>query len=368
MQADGFTGDFLMGASRVNLCHYRYNPLDLLTVVEPTGQPPRHRFYCRERLANELQGASSQSVLQQGNQLLALQSRDGDGIKSQLLTTDLLRSVLQVTEAGGSVPQVYSPYGHRGVESGLGSLLGFAGEALDPLTGHYLLGNGRRAFNPVLMRFNSPDELSPFGRGGLNPYAYCLGDPVNRSDPTGRVSELNLVGIILSGVVLATSLVTLFPAVPFMVARSALRAGILKSGQSARLKVGAVSGGLAGPLAALGAGFGVARAVTQEVDPDSPALKYLAWGTLLAGSAALLARGGSYWAARDPKTNPALVKYVKDGKASVTLSGQQTPPTTPIPSAPPLTPPPPAPPPSPGSTARGSFSFPEDKIPTIRNQ
>ncbi|MEE4693607.1 RHS repeat-associated core domain-containing protein, partial [Pseudomonas alliivorans] len=42
-------------------------------------------------------------------------------------------------------------------------------------------------FNPVLMRFNSPDRLSPFGEGGLNAYAYCKGDPVNQVDPTGLI-------------------------------------------------------------------------------------------------------------------------------------------------------------------------------------
>lgn len=63
---------------------------------------------------------------------------------------------------------------------------GFNGEFCDPLTGHYLLGNGYRAFNPVLMRFNSPDDLSPFGRGGTNAYAYCHADPVNRVDVDGH--------------------------------------------------------------------------------------------------------------------------------------------------------------------------------------
>ncbi|MGE8066689.1 RHS repeat-associated core domain-containing protein [Pseudomonas sp. NPDC089569] len=184
--------------------------------------------------------------------------------------------------------------------------MGFNGEVIDPLTGHYLLGNGHRAFNPVLMRFNSPDSLSPFGRGGLNPYAYCLGDPVNFSDPTGKISEINLIGIIFSGVVLATSLITLAPAVPFLLAKNAIAGGVLTSGQSVRTMVGAVSGALAGPMAVVGAAAGVARAVIQEVDPDSPALKYLAWTSLIAGSTALLARGGSYWAARDPKTIPAL--------------------------------------------------------------
>jgi RHS repeat-associated protein len=70
------------------------------------------------------------------------------------------------------------------------SLLGFNGERPDPVTGHYLLGNGYRAFNPVLMRFNSPDSLSPFGEGGLNAYAYCTGDPVNKTDQTGHFPNL----------------------------------------------------------------------------------------------------------------------------------------------------------------------------------
>ncbi len=67
--------------------------------------------------------------------------------------------------------------------------MGFNGERPDPITGHYLLGNGYRAFNPVLMRFNSPDSWSPFGEGGLNAYGYCVGDPVNRSDPTGHFAN-----------------------------------------------------------------------------------------------------------------------------------------------------------------------------------
>lgn len=78
---------------------------------------------------------------------------------------------------------VYSPYGYHLPSQGV---LGFEGDRRDPVTGHYHLGNGYRAFNPSLMRFNSPDNLSPFDRGGFNAYAYCQGDPVNYQDPSGH--------------------------------------------------------------------------------------------------------------------------------------------------------------------------------------
>ncbi|WP_224788108.1 RHS repeat-associated core domain-containing protein, partial [Pseudomonas fluorescens] len=99
---------------------------------------------------------------------------------------DRQRSVLSLLNANPPCPLAYAPYGHRPLGNGLLSLLGFNGERADPMTGHYLLGNGYRAFNPVLMRFNSPDRWSPFGSGGLNACAYCSGDAVNFQDPSGH--------------------------------------------------------------------------------------------------------------------------------------------------------------------------------------
>ncbi|ANN67452.1 hypothetical protein BAU06_15110 [Bordetella bronchialis] len=40
------------------------------------------------------------------------------------------------------------------------------------------------------MRFNAPDFYSPFGPGGINSYAYCAADPVNRIDPSGHMLAL----------------------------------------------------------------------------------------------------------------------------------------------------------------------------------
>jgi RHS repeat-associated core domain len=69
----------------------------------------------------------------------------------------------------------------------LSSVVGFNGERIDPVLGGYHLGNGYRLYSPSLRRFTSPDSMSPFGQGGINPYAYCEGDPINNTDPTGHM-------------------------------------------------------------------------------------------------------------------------------------------------------------------------------------
>ncbi|NAT17163.1 RHS repeat-associated core domain-containing protein [Pseudomonas syringae pv. actinidifoliorum] len=166
------------------LCRYRYDALDRVAVVDIEAQEAVSRFYQKSRLTVEIQGAVRRRVFHADDRLLAEYEADGAGDRVDLLVTDLQSSVLQAVGSQGRQPLAYSPYGHR--PQG-GPFSGFNGERADPVTGHYLLGNGYRAFNPVLMRFNSPDSLSPFGRGGLNAYAYCQGDPVNRSDPGGHI-------------------------------------------------------------------------------------------------------------------------------------------------------------------------------------
>lgn len=64
----------------------------------------------------------------------------------------------------------------------------FAGALIDTVTFGYLLGNGYRMYLPSLIRFGAPDSLSPFEAGGLNAYAYCGGNPVNRVDPSGHMN------------------------------------------------------------------------------------------------------------------------------------------------------------------------------------
>lgn len=168
------------------LCRYHYTPLDQLAACTVTAQPSSQRFYLKERLSTEIQGALQHSIMQHEDQLLAQHQRQADTLETRMIATDQQRSVLALLDTARLNNLRYSPYGHRIAENGLLSLLGFNGERPDPVTGHYLLGNGYRAFNPVLMRFNSPDSWSPFGRGGLNAYGYCVGDPVNQTDPSGH--------------------------------------------------------------------------------------------------------------------------------------------------------------------------------------
>ena len=161
------------------LSRYTYDPLDRLASRTPLAEAMAQRFYKAGQLVTEVQGSEHRTYLRSDSQLLARKNQSA----STLFATDTQNSVLHAEDTAIG----YTPYGHHEADTGLPGLPGFNGEQPDPITGHDLLGNGYRAYNPTLMRFNSPDSLSPFGDGGLNAYAYCVGDPVNRSDPTGHI-------------------------------------------------------------------------------------------------------------------------------------------------------------------------------------
>ena len=168
------------------LCRYHYDALDRQVTCTPYGQANIQRFYCKSRLATEIQDAVKHCIFQYEEHPLAQQQCQGANFNTTLVATDHQGSILNALDRTRPNPIAYTPYGHRPLENGLLSLLGFNGERPDPVTGHYHLGEGYRQFNTVLKRFNSPDSWSPFGEGGLNAYAYCEGDPRNRVDPTGH--------------------------------------------------------------------------------------------------------------------------------------------------------------------------------------
>lgn len=159
----------MQSSREILLCRYYYDALDRLIANQKPNTAPRRRFYCKNLLVTETQGPIRCSVVHHAGQLLAQQQSESEigAPDTTLLATDQQRSVLQTLQANHSrQPIAYSPYGYRPIPNGLLSLLGFNGERIDPATGCYMLGNGYRAFNLVLMRFNSPDSWSPFGMGG----------------------------------------------------------------------------------------------------------------------------------------------------------------------------------------------------------
>ncbi|MBV4533976.1 RHS repeat-associated core domain-containing protein [Pseudomonas sp. SWRI107] len=150
------------------------------------------RFYRGEQLQLILSQFRAQQVFGTEGLALAEQHTLPGWTKCLQLATHSQGSPLSVVEDGKGLHLTYSCYGVGSENNDL--ITGYTGQQQDRHTGCYILGNGYRAYNPVLRRFHSPDDLSPFGEGGLNAYVYCNGDPVNKQDPSGHIpSTLKLL-------------------------------------------------------------------------------------------------------------------------------------------------------------------------------
>ncbi|QXH56247.1 RHS repeat-associated core domain-containing protein [Pseudomonas maumuensis] len=108
--------------------------------------------------------------------------------QSRLLATDLSKSILLTAQGKAQQNNAYSPYGE--LRPGCArNLLAYNGEYLEQ-AGFYLAGHGNRVYSYKLMRFLSPDRTGVFLQRNYNAYAYCNGDPINYSDPSGNVGTL----------------------------------------------------------------------------------------------------------------------------------------------------------------------------------
>lgn len=283
---------------RSTLANYRYDSSDRLHSVELEGDQPCRRFYCEDRLCSQIKGRDSRSILREEQQLLAL----SEGQETALFRTDGCGNVVQVLSGGEDTRHAYSPFGQRPATDGLGSLFGFGGEPLDPVTGCYLLGNGYRAYDPVLMRFHRPDSWSPFDGGGLNAYAYCLGDPINLSDPTGHISAWGWIKIGLTAA--------------FAIASVAFT--IVTLGASAPLMGVSFSAAAALTLEVVGGAVSIASAVLEEAAPDAVATQILSYASIALG----VVSGGASLAGKilGKGTSVALAKSVDSLGDIVTLT------------------------------------------------
>jgi RHS repeat-associated protein len=204
-------------SSGKDVSQYRYDAHNHLLGVTRGAQAETLRFYQDDRLSRTEQGNRKIDYLYLDDQPLGQQEQSAPE-QALLLMTDVKNSVLAEGGRDGLQKAVYGAYGERNPDDDLKCLLGFNGEVRDELSGWYLLGRGYRAYNPTLMRFHSPDSLSPFGAGGINPYVYCAGDPINFVDPTGHakrgLNEQGLIGGILAGLGIVFSIAAIVVAPP----------------------------------------------------------------------------------------------------------------------------------------------------------
>ncbi|WP_462402895.1 RHS repeat-associated core domain-containing protein [Pseudomonas sp. Marseille-QA0332] len=169
------------------LYRYRFDGHDHLLGVSQGQGPEVVRRYQGYRVSATLENGLLTQYLYAADRPLGLQ-RSTDEAQARLFLTDPGNSVVGESTATALHRTSYSAYGEAPDDSELLGLLGFNGEARERALGWYLLGRGYRAYNPALMRFHSPDVLAPED-AGINPYAYCGGDPVNWRDPSGHLGE-----------------------------------------------------------------------------------------------------------------------------------------------------------------------------------
>ncbi|NRD72745.1 RHS repeat-associated core domain-containing protein [Shewanella sp. VB17] len=174
--------------------------------------------------------------------------------------------------------------------------LGFTGEIIDKLAlptpvQFYHLGNGARTYQSNIGRFYSIDKLSSFSIAGINPYAYCLGDPVNFKDPSGCLSIQAWIGIGLGVLGLTLSIITLGAGA--FAASALITAGSLASSYAVAATALSVT---SSTLGVISASTGIASAALSESDPQTSAT--LGWVSLGFGAGSIATGLGSYAAGR----------------------------------------------------------------------
>lgn len=259
-------------------CEYGYTAHGRLADRVVDGALTRS-FFSGDELTHDQSGSDSVQYCAGEQGLFAVNKLTGGIRQTTLLGSDAQGSVR--LEADSAVrTRRYSAYGIEPHDEAH-MPFGYAGQRSEPLTGWQILGD-YRPYDPVLMCFLSPDSESPFGSGGINPYGYCSGDPVNRIDPDGH----NWVNYALAGVGLAIGVAATIASVGAV-------AGIIAAGASA-LTPSALLTLSAFALDVVSLSTGVASLALEMRGADENAANVLGWvslGTGIASAGLLAARG-----------------------------------------------------------------------------
>ncbi len=204
---------------------YQYDAEARQVLASRGNEPPVMLVYAGQRLDVLVEGSKKIRFVDGGDEVMA---RSGGVDGPQLHMNDASGSVRGISAPGQPhVRRHYTPYGDTHIPLDDGKvrsmadlqLPAFNGQRLDVPSNLYFLGNGLRVYSPYLRMFLQPDPLSPFDEGGINSYAYCAGNPVNLTDPSGLFP--NWLKWVLTGAALVLSIVTAGFAAPGLVAAAA---------------------------------------------------------------------------------------------------------------------------------------------------
>lgn len=280
---------------RGQACKYGYDPDGNLSDRTVDGTLSRS-FHSAGQFTHEVRGQEHWHVSSMGGQLLAI-DRLTAGVRQAitLLGCDAQGSVrLEAQEQLHH--RRYTPHGAEYGEAAGHGQFGFAGEYREPLTGWYIPA-GYRPYDPLLMIFLAPDSDSPFGGGGLNPYAYCAADPINRIDPDGHswLTWLTIgLGIVLG---VAATVATMGAAAPGFVALGGAMAGNFAA--MASVSASTYAAMAATTLSAVAVASGTAGSIMEATGKDEKAASALGWislgadvaGTVIASAPKLISKG-----------------------------------------------------------------------------
>lgn len=243
------------------LCTYQYDAMNKLISQTLANGTVNRQFFAAGRVTNAQYGEDEITYLSNNEYRVGEQCISGDDepVYSQY-ASDSKHTPFARYQQGQNDQFSYTPYGFR---NPLGHLPGLANAMVDPVTGWYFLGNGYRVYNPVLMRFHSPDSWSPFGNGGINPYVYCLSDPINRLDPNGHLSGQAIASIVLGSIGILIGILTLG-------AGAAVSAGLIAgSGVVGAVATTSAIGVTATVIGIAADATAIASAALEEKDPQA---------------------------------------------------------------------------------------------------
>jgi RHS repeat-associated protein len=282
---------------------YTYDIRGNLLGVSSAANSQIYAYYPNRMMASRGSGSTSTAIYYDNNQQ-AVTTYDGatptqflmvgskrfasyvNGAKAAFLGTNQRQDTVCVTTGSGVAGQTtYDPYGRASGKIGLAANNNFAWNQEYADTDNALVYLRSRYYDPVTMRFISRDTKQVRNR-----YAYCKGDPINNTDPTGHDAEnWVLSGAIGIGVIGAV----IYVALTFGSTISAAAAAVGGAGTIAAVASGTLASTAAtllgvGPLgsALVGAAVtgGLATAADVSIGSAVGAALGSAFGSYLGGS------------------------------------------------------------------------------------